>query len=63
MSALRLVRTNGPFRLLWAARAVSFLGDTLSLVALMLYVAETTGHALAVAMLLLAGDFAGPCRS
>jgi MFS family permease len=58
VSALRLVRTNGPFRLLWAARAVSFLGDALSLVALMLYVAETTGHALAVAMLLLAGDFA-----
>jgi MFS family permease len=37
---------------------VSFLGDSLSLVALMLHVAETTGHALAVAMLLLAGDFA-----
>jgi MFS family permease len=53
-----LVRTNRPFRLLGTARAVSFLGDALSLVALMLYVAETAGQALAVAMLLLAGDFA-----
>lgn len=44
--------------MLWTARAVSFLGDALSLVALMLHVAETTGRALAVAMLLLAGDFA-----
>ncbi len=37
---------------------MSFLGDALSLVALMLYVAETTGQALAVAMLLLVNDFA-----
>ncbi|MGH3972967.1 MAG: MFS transporter [Pseudonocardiaceae bacterium] len=58
MSSLRLVRTNRPFRLLWTARTVSFLGDALSLVALMLYVAETTGQALAVAILLLVGDFA-----
>jgi len=43
-----------PFRLLWTARTVSFLGDALSLVALMLHVAETTGQALAVATLLLA---------
>jgi MFS family permease len=49
---------NRPFRLLWTARTVSFLGDALSLVALMLYVAETTGQALAVAILLLVGDFA-----
>jgi len=47
-----------PFRLLWTARTVSFLGDALSLVALMLHVAETTGQALAVATLLLVGDFA-----
>ncbi|MGH3984803.1 MAG: MFS transporter [Pseudonocardiaceae bacterium] len=58
VSSLRLVRTNRPFRLLWTARTVSFLGDALSLVALMLYVAETTGQALAVAILLLVGDFA-----
>ena len=58
MGSLRLVRTNRPFRLLWTARSVSFVGDALSLVALMLYVAETTGQALAVAILLLVGDFA-----
>lgn len=52
------MRTNRPFRLLWTARTVSFVGDALSLVALMLYVAETTGQALAVAILLLVGDFA-----
>jgi MFS family permease len=56
--AIRLVRTNRPFRLLWSARAVSFLGDSLSLVALMLYVADETEQALAVALLLLVGDFA-----
>jgi MFS family permease len=58
VGSLRLVRTNRPFRLLWTARTVSFVGDALSLVALMLYVAETTGQALAVAILLLVGDFA-----
>jgi MFS family permease len=57
--SLRLLAANRPFWLLWTARAVSFLGDSLGLVALMLHVAETTGQALAVAVLLLAGDF-GP---
>ena len=56
--SLRLLGANRPFRLLWSARAVSFLGDSLALVALMLHVAETTGQARAVAALLLAGDFA-----
>jgi len=56
--SLRLLGANRPFRLLWSARAVSHLGDSLGLVALMLHVAETTGQALAVAGLLLAGDFA-----
>ena len=37
---------------------MSYLGDSLGLVALMLHVADTTGQALAVALLLLAGDFA-----
>ncbi len=55
--ARRLFVRNRPFGLLWSARVVSFLGDSLSLVALMLYVAETTGQALAVALLLLVGDF------
>ncbi|MFG1814456.1 MFS transporter [Kribbella sp. NPDC049174] len=36
---------------------MSFLGDSLGLVALLLYVEESTGAALAVALLLLAGDF------
>ena len=55
--SLRLLGANRPFRLLWSARAVSYLGDSLGLVALMLHVAETTGQALAVAFRLLAGDF------
>lgn len=58
MGSLRLVRANRPFRLLWTARTVSFLGDSLSLVALLLHVAASTGHAFAVALLLLVGDFA-----
>ncbi|MFG2001114.1 MFS transporter [Spirillospora sp. NPDC048911] len=58
MGAVRLLRTVPPFRRLWTARAISFLGDSLSLVALMVYVADTTGQALAVALLLLVGDFA-----
>jgi MFS family permease len=56
--SLRLLGANRPFRLLWSARAVSYVGDSLGLVALMLHVAGTTGQALAVAALLLAGDFA-----
>ncbi|MCP3820691.1 MFS transporter [Streptomyces sp. A3M-1-3] len=56
--AFRLIRANRPFRVVWTARSVSFLGDSLSLVALMLYVADSTGQALAVALLLLVGDFA-----
>ena len=56
--SLRLLGRNRAFGLLWSARSVSFLGDSLSLVALLLHVADTTGQALAVALLLLAGDFA-----
>ena len=58
MGALQLLRQNRPFRSLWSARVISFAGDSLSLVALMLHVASTTGQALAVSLLLLAGDFA-----
>lgn len=46
------------FRRLWAARTVSYFGDSLSLVALMLHLVESTGQALAVATLLLVGDVA-----
>lgn len=52
----RLLRRDAAFRSLFAARTISFLGDSLSLVALMLYVADTAGQALAVALLLLVGD-------
>jgi MFS family permease len=56
--AIRLVRTNRAFGALAAARIVSLTGDALSLVALMLLVADRAGDALAVALLLLVGDFA-----
>ncbi|MET9269056.1 MFS transporter [Kribbella sp. NPDC003557] len=52
-----MLRGSGGFRGLWVARVVSVLGDSLGLVALLLYVQRETGAALAVALLLLAGDF------
>ena len=58
VGAVRLLRNNRPFRALWCARSISFLGDSLGLVTLLLYVADDTGQALAVALLLLVGDFA-----
>src|SRR5690348_8525808 len=53
-----MLRANRAFLALAVARVVSYIGDALSLVALMLYVAETAGRAVAVALLLLVGDFA-----
>jgi MFS family permease len=58
LSAFGLLRGNAAFRALWLARLVSFLGDSLGLVALILYVADLTGTGQAVGLLLLAGDFA-----
>ena len=58
LGTLAVLRDHPAFRSLIVARVVSFVGDSLSLVALMLHVAQTTGQALAVAALLLAGDFA-----
>ncbi|HEX2355223.1 MAG TPA: MFS transporter [Micromonosporaceae bacterium] len=52
-----LLRTNSSFRLLWTARATSFFGDSLGLVALLLFTKDATGEAFAVALLLLVGDF------
>jgi len=52
-----LLRRNRRFRRLWLARVVSFLGDAMGLVALILYIAEETDSGTAVALLLLAGDF------
>jgi hypothetical protein len=43
---------------LWSARTCSYLGDALLLVILVLHLAEMTGQALSVALLLLVGDLA-----
>lgn len=56
-SALSILRDNPRFLSLWSSRVISATGDTLSLVALMLHVADTTGQAIAVSLLLLVGDF------
>ncbi|WP_199551689.1 MFS transporter [Streptomyces sp. N35] len=53
-----LLAANRAFRSLCVARFLSSGGDALSLVALMVHVADTTGQALAVSVLLLVGDFA-----
>ncbi|HVF03711.1 MAG TPA: MFS transporter [Frankiaceae bacterium] len=59
-----LLRARPAFRDLWLGRLVSFLGDSLGMVALILYVAERAGTGTAVGLLLLAGDMvpaaAGP---
>ena len=55
--ALGLLRENVAFRNLWISRNVSFIGDSLAGIALVLFVAEGEGTGMAVAMLLLVGDF------
>ena len=52
-----LLAGNRAFRTLWTARLISFVGDSVGLIALLLYTASHFGTALAVALLLLAGDF------
>jgi MFS family permease len=52
-----LLRAHPAFRRLWTARLLSFAGDSVGLIALMLYTAEHFGSGLAVALLLIAGDF------
>jgi MFS family permease len=52
-----LLRANPAFRLLWTARTASYVGDSMGLVALLIYLEVSTGQALAVAFLLIAGDF------
>jgi MFS family permease len=54
---METLRRHQGFRMLFAARCVSYAGDALGMVALMLHVAGSTGLGLAVAALLLAGDF------
>lgn len=56
--AIALLRDNLAFRRLWAARSLSFIGDSLGGVALLLHVAATEGSGTAIALLLLVGDFA-----
>jgi MFS family permease len=56
--ALTLLRDNAPFRALWLSRSVSFIGDSLGMIALLLFVARDAGSGVAVALLLLVGDFA-----
>ncbi|MGI8870308.1 MAG: MFS transporter [Mycobacteriales bacterium] len=52
-----LLRHNPGFGLLWSGRTVSFAGDSLAHMALLLYVAHRSGGP-AVAALLIVGDFA-----
>ena len=56
---MRLLRTRPAFAALWYARLISFLGDSLERVALILYVARS-GDAAAVGLLLLAAEFVPP---
>lgn len=51
------LRANVGFRRLWTARCVSAFGDSLGLVALIVFAADTAGSAFAVAALLLVGEF------
>jgi MFS family permease len=52
-----LLLGNPAFGRLWTARLLSFAGDSVGLIALLLYTAEHFGSGLAVALLLIAGDF------
>ena len=48
--------TNRGFRALWLSRAVSYVGGSLSTVALIVYLAGQVGTGAAVALLLLVGE-------
>jgi MFS family permease len=52
-----LLAGNRAFRTLWTARLISFFGDSVGLIALLLYTASHFGTGLAVALLMIAGDF------
>ena len=52
-----LLRRSPKFGLLWSARTVSFAGDSLTQIALLLYVANHGGGGPAVALLLIVTDF------
>jgi MFS family permease len=55
--AVSLLRENGAFRNLWLSRNISFIGDSLAGIALLLFVASDQDTGIAVALLLLVGDF------
>jgi MFS family permease len=55
-TAYELIRRDAAFRALWVSRSVSFVGGSLSAVALILYVADRVGTGAAVALLLLVGE-------
>jgi MFS family permease len=50
-SSFQLIKRNDSFRALWTSRAISFIGGSLSTVALILYVADRVGTGTAVALL------------
>ena len=56
--AVRLLRRNAAFRVLWLSRTTSFIGDALGTIALLLYVVGAEGTGVTVAILFLAVDFA-----
>ena len=53
-----LMGRNRPFRLLWAARTISFVGGSAGMVGILLHLAGGEGAVLAVTLLMLCGDFA-----
>src|SRR5690348_18408476 len=55
-TAAGLLRQEAAFRALWMSRSVSFIGTSMSTVALILYVADRVGTGPAVALLMLVGE-------
>ncbi len=55
---LALLRANKAFRWLWLSRCISEIGNSLGLLALVLFTARQTGQGWTVALLMLVGDFA-----
>jgi MFS family permease len=50
-----IVRRNASFRWFWSARAVSYTGDGIALIALLLYAQETEATGISVGLVVLAG--------
>jgi MFS family permease len=58
VEAVALLRENASCRDLWLSRSISFIGDSLGGIALLLFAARDVGRGISVALLLLVGDFA-----